>query len=119
MISKIELRSMKFYAYHGVLEQEKKVGNHFLIDLLLTAPLEKAIASDDITDTISYATVYELVKEEMEIPSDLLEHAAGRILFSLKKHFPQLSEIELKLSKLTPPLGGDVLSASIILKEVY
>jgi len=119
MTSKIELKTMKFYAFHGVAEQETRVGNHFVVDLVLTANLENAIASDDLNDTINYASVYAVVKEEMSIPSKLLEHAAGRILVSLKQHFPQLSEIELKLAKLTPPFGGDVYSASVILVETY
>lgn len=119
MISKVELKELKFYAYHGVLPQETIVGNNFTINIILTSPLEKAIQSDDLNDTINYAIVYDLIKKEMEIPSKLLEHVAGRILRSLKKHFPQLSEIELTLSKLNPPVGGDIHSASVILKETY
>ena len=80
MTTKIELRRMTFYAYHGVAPQETRVGNTFIVDLILTAPLENAVWSDDLSDTINYATVYETVKAEMAIPSRLLEHAAGRIL---------------------------------------
>lgn len=119
MISKIELKSMKFYSFHGVGEQEKKVGNNFTVDLLLTAPLDKAIYNDSLEDTINYATVYQLIKQEMSIPSELLEHVAGRILIVLKKTFPQLQKVELKISKLCPPFGGDVHSASVILIEDY
>ena len=112
MTTKIELRRMTFYAYHGVAPQETRVGNTFIVDLILTAPLENAVWSDDLSDTINYATVYETVKAEMAIPSRLLEHAAGRILKSLQ-------EVELVLSKLNPPFGGDIHSASIILKESF
>ena len=115
MTTKIELRRMTFYAYHGVAPQETRVGNTFIVDLILTAPLENAVWSD----TINYATVYETVKAEMAIPSRLLEHAAGRILKALKERFPQITEVELVLSKLNPPFGGDIHSASIILKESF
>ena len=115
MTTKIELRRMTFYAYHGVAPQETRVGN----TLILTAPLENAVWSDDLSDTINYATVYETVKAEMAIPSRLLEHAAGRILKALKERFPQITEVELVLSKLNPPFGGDIHSASIILKESF
>ena len=71
---------MKFYAYHGVALQETRVGNTFVVNLVLTAPLEKAVADDTLEDTINYAVVYEVVKREMAIPSKLIEHAAGRIL---------------------------------------
>lgn len=110
---------MKFYAYHGVAEQERVVGNHFVVDLALTAPLMPAVLSDELEDTINYAEVYARVKEEMEIPSRLLEHLAGRILSALKAEFPQLTAIEVKVAKLTPPFGGDVESAAVILREKY
>lgn len=119
MTTKIELRRMTFYAYHGVAPQETRVGNTFIVDLILTAPLENAVWSDDLSDTINYATVYETVKAEMAIPSRLLEHAAGRILKALKERFPQITEVELVLSKLNPPFGGDIHSVSIILKESF
>lgn len=119
MTSQIELKEMKFYAYHGVAEQERQVGNTFVVNLTLTAPLEQAIHSDCIDETINYATLYELVKQEMEQPSRLLEHVAGRILQRIKQQFPQIEAIELKVSKLNPPFGGDLLSASVILKECF
>ena len=84
MTTKIELEKMRFYAYHGVMPQETKVGNDFVVDLILTAPLEQAVKSDE-----------------------------------LKERFPQLAAVELKLSKLNPPFGGDVHSASIILGETF
>ena len=119
MTTKIELEKMRFYAYHGVMPQETKVGNDFDVDLILTAPLEQAVKSDELDDTINYAAVYAVVKEQMDIPSKLIEHAAGRILYALKERFPQLAAVELKLSKLNPPFGGDVHSASIILGETF
>lgn len=69
--------------------------------------------------SINYAAVYAVVKEQMDIPSKLIEHVAGRILYALKERFPQLAAVELKLSKLNPPFGGDVHSASIILGETF
>ncbi len=76
----IELKGMTFFAYHGAMEQERKVGNSFVVDLHLFLDLTPAATSDNLEDTVNYASVYELVKEEMAIPSNLLEHAAGRII---------------------------------------
>ena len=119
MTSKIELKGMKFYAYHGVSVQERQVGNIFVVNLLLTAPLEDAIESDELRFTINYASVYEVVKAEMGIPSNLLENAAGRIMNSLKLNFPVLTQVEIKLTKLNPPFGGDLQSASVILDKTF
>ena len=94
MTTRIELEAMKFYAYHGVMPQEAKVGNHFVVNLVLTASLEQAVKSDELEDTINYATVYTIVKEQMDIPSKLIEHVAGRILYALKDRFPGLAAIE-------------------------
>ena len=119
MTTQIILRAMKFYAYHGVAPQETRVGNTFVVDLTLTAPLEEAVRSDDLEDTINYAAVYATVKREMDIPSKLLEHVAGRITRALKENFPTITEVDLTLSKLNPPFGGDVHSASVRLKEAF
>lgn len=119
MVTRIELSGIKFYACHGVLEQERIVGNTFVVDLSLTAPLDEAVESDDLNDTINYAQVYAIVKSEMNIPSNLLEHVGGRIVNALKRQFPQLISLELKISKLNPPIGGDIYSASVILQQTY
>lgn len=111
----IELKKINLHAYHGVMEQERKVGNTFIIDLKLKLDLSRAIASDCLEDTISYATVYELIKQEMNIPSDLLEHAAGRIITRIQNTFPQITGIELRLAKKNPPMGGDIQEAAIII----
>lgn len=119
MVTKIELDAMKFYAYHGVMPQERIVGNHFVVTLTLSLPFCRAIITDDLEDTLNYAAVYETVKREMEIPSNLIEHVAGRIMRALKTAFPQIIAIDLKLSKLNPPIAGEIASASVILSETF
>jgi dihydroneopterin aldolase len=110
----IELSGMKFYAFHGVSPQETLLGNDFTVDISYAfAPEEAVFGSDDLHDTVNYADVYEIVKAEMERPSRLLEHVAGRMFRALEAAFPQLTHIKLKLSKLNPPLRGEVHSASV------
>ena len=115
----IELKSMKFYAYHGVSTQEMTVGNYFTVDLSCSFPMDKAFLSDDINDTISYADMYNVVKTEMGCPSHLLEHLTERISCALKSDFPQLSYLKVKVSKLNPPLEGEVLSASVTIEKSW
>ncbi len=111
----ILLENVKLYAYHGVGEQERIVGNHYLVNLKIEIDVTKAVESDLLDDTISYADVFEIVKREMAVPSKLLEHAAGRITTALRKDFPNIETIELKLSKNNPPMGADMDCASILL----
>ncbi len=111
----IELNGLEFYAYHGVSEQEKKVGNTFFVDISMEANIFQAVLSDNIKDTVSYADVYAVVKEEMEIPSNLLEHVAGRIIHSIRQHFPKVKRITVAIAKRNPPFGGAVKNARVIL----
>lgn len=119
MVTKIELAEMKFYAFHGVMPQERVVGNDFTVSLTLTVPVQKALITDDLNDTLNYAAVYEVVKREMEVSSNLIEHVAGRIVWALKAEFSQIKAIDLKLSKMNPPIEGEISSASIILCEKF
>jgi len=112
----VELKKMNFYAYHGVLAQERIIGNNYRIDLKLFLDLSKAIASDKLDDTINYAAVFNLVKEEMSIPSQLLEHVAGRIVGKIKEKYPNISKVKLRLAKINPPVEGEIEEAAIIIK---
>ncbi|MDR1810994.1 MAG: dihydroneopterin aldolase [Prevotella sp.] len=111
----IMLENMVFHAEHGVSRQERLVGNTFVVSLKIKADLSAAMATDNLEDSVNYATVFDVVKKEMSQPSQLLEHVAGRIIASLKLHFPQIEAIELKLSKQHPPLGGQADAASIFI----
>lgn len=111
----IFLDQVKFFARHGVAEQETVVGNTFIIDLKLEVDFSRAFQTDDLEHTVSYAGIYETVKQEMEIPSKLLEHVAGRIVRSLFGRFPEIGKIELKLTKQNPPMGADLLGAGVLL----
>lgn len=113
MNSYIFLDNIRFFAYHGVGEQEREVGNEFIISLRLKVDITLAAETDNVAHTVSYADVYENVKAEMEIPSALLEHVCGRIVKRLFRTFPAIEGIELKLSKRNPPMGADVDAAGV------
>ena len=113
---KITLHEMRFYAYHGVFPQEQRVGNQFVVELTFWADVAGSVRSDELEETISYADVYEVVKAEMAIPSQLLEHVVGRISRRLFEDFPRLSRLSLTLSKRNPPFPGEVRSASFTLE---
>lgn len=111
----IKLEQLKFYAYHGVLPQERAVGNTFTLDLAITISSYEALRTDELSDTLNYAEVYEAVKTEMLIPSDLLEHVLGRVAHSLFMHWDIIQRLEMKLSKLNPPFTADLKGVSMCL----
>ena len=79
MTSYIELEKIHFYAYHGVSEEERKVGNNYEVYIKVYTDITQAIATDNLLTTIDYGQLYEWIKEEMMQPSKLLEHVVGRI----------------------------------------
>ncbi|MDL2223618.1 dihydroneopterin aldolase [Bacteroidales bacterium OttesenSCG-928-M11] len=112
-MQQIELKQIKFFSYHGVMEQERIIGNTYILDIELRVDITKAMESDNLEDTINYALIYELIKKEMEIPSKLLEHIAGRIIKRLKKEFPTIQNIKLRIAKQRPPIEGEIKEAAI------
>lgn len=113
MTSYILLENIRFFAYHGVAPQETTVGNEFVVSLRLKTDIARAMKSDDVADTVNYAEIHQAVKEEMDIPSKLLEHVAGRIVRRLFNDFPTIECIDLKLSKRNPPMGADIETAGV------
>lgn len=111
--SYIFLKGIRFYAYHGVAPQENLIGNEYIIDLKLGVDISKAMQTDEVTDTVNYAEVYNVIKTEMDIPSKLLEHVGKRIVKQLFKQFATIEDIDLFLSKRNPPMGADIESAGI------
>lgn len=113
MKSKIILEDIKIYAYHGVLPEEAIIGNHYVVNLEVHSDLEKASQSDDLNDTINYAEINDIVHQEMEIRSQLLEHVIGRIINKIEKQFPKITLIKIKLTKTIPPMRGEMKGVSL------
>jgi len=103
---------MKFHAFHGVMEEERIIGGTFLVDISYDL-VTNAVETDNIEDTISYAEVFDIVKAEMQKPSNLIEHVAGRIMKVVKSKFPQMDNTTVKISKLNPPVNGEAGKASV------
>ena len=114
--SYVFLKNVRFHAFHGVMPQERQVGGDFLLSLRVDYPLAKAMESDDVADTLNYATLFDLAKREMDIPSQLLEHVAGRIVNAVITAFPAVTSIDLELTKVNPPMGADSEGAGVFLK---
>ena len=113
MKTSIFINDIRFHTFHGVMTQERAVGADFTVSVRLGYDFTQAMKTDDVADTISYADVYELLKAEMAVPSNLLEHAAGRMVECLKVRFPEIHTTPLSLTKLNPPMGADCAGAGV------
>ena len=109
----ITLEKVCFHALHGVLPQERKVGNDYLLTLRVGIDVSRAMESDQVSDTLNYAELYELARQEMAIPSNLIEHVAARIAQRVFRQWPQAASVDLTLTKKNPPMGADCEGASV------
>ena len=107
-MSVISIEGMEFFSYHGCFEEEKIIGTKFRIDVFLTVDTTKAEQTDSLHDTVNYQSVYRLIKNEMDIKSNLLENVGRRIISAILKTFEQVESVKLKIRKMNPPLGGKI-----------
>lgn len=113
----IQIEGMEFYSFHGHFKEEQIVGNKFLVDLTIDTDMEKPAESDSLKDAVNYQKAYEVVKQQMELKSHLLEHIAGRIIDALYAELEGVKKITVKVSKMNPPMGGKITSVSVIMSK--
>jgi len=113
----IKLKNIRTYSYHGCLIEEGKIGSDYSVDLEVKTDLRKSALSDNLVDTVDYVLLNRIVEEEMAIRSQLLEHVAHRIIKRIFDEVAAISRITLAVSKLNPPIGGDVEAVTIEMEE--
>lgn len=113
----IKLKNIRIYSYHGCLIEEGKIGSDYTVNLEVKTDLRKSSLTDDLKDTVDYVLLNRIVVEEMAIRSDLLEHVAHRIITRIFEEIPEISRIIVAVSKLNPPIGGDVEAVTIEMEE--
>ncbi len=109
----IYLENLRLHAYHGVMEQERNIGNDYVVNISVEYPIEKACLSDDVNDTLNYAILAEIVKAEMNTPSNLLENVAHRIGNNILSRFPLAESATIDIKKIAPPFLADCNGAGI------
>ncbi len=113
----IKVENIRVFAYHGCLKEETKIGSDYRVDLKVKANLKISSATDKLDDTVDYVFLNRIIKEEMAIPSQLLETVAKRILNRIFKDDKLVEKATVWVSKLNPPIGGDVELVTIKMKE--
>lgn len=114
---KVALEGLEFYAYHGFYEEEQKIGNRYSVDIEVTTIFDKAAQQDDLSGTVDYSQLYEVVKNKMAIPTKLLEKIGQDIVNEIFDQFPLVSEVKVSVSKHNPPFGGICDKSKITLQR--
>lgn len=104
----IILSGMHFYSYHGCFKEESVIGTHFTVDLTLMCDAQTAAQTDDVRQAVNYQFVYKSVEKVMSQPVHLLETLAKNIIDKVKKDFPTVHQVTVKICKNNPPLGGQI-----------
>jgi len=117
MNGRISLEGLEFHAFHGVYPHERESGNWFEVDISIETNILEGAIRDELDKTVNYETLYQIVKEEMEVPSKLLETVAEKIVERVLNALPEVGLVELKLSKINPPIGGKCKRASLWLQK--
>ncbi|MGA9269141.1 MAG: dihydroneopterin aldolase [Lutimonas sp.] len=113
----IKIKNIRVYAYHGCLVEEGKIGSDYRVDLEVKANLKKSAKTDHLADTVDYVHLNRIVKEEMAVRTKLLETVASTILDRILDELELVSWARVKVSKLNPPIGGNVDMVSVIMKR--
>lgn len=113
----IKIKNIRVYAYHGCLIEEGKIGSDYSVDLSVKADLKNSAKTDNLSDTVDYVHLNKIVKEEMGIRTKLLETVADKILDRILFEIPLVEKVKVKVSKLNPPIGGNVESVSIVMER--
>ena len=113
----IEVNGIKLYAFHGCLPEEERIGGHYVVDVMLNTDFSEAASNDTLHQTIDYVDVNRIVNEEMAIRSKLIEHVGQRIVNRLRSELTGITFVKVRVTKLTPPINGDVENVAIVIEE--
>ncbi len=116
-MNKVIVEGIKLYAYHGCMEEEARLGGNYIVDVIVETDFNEAAKTDDLSKTVDYVAICEIVKAEMAIRSKLIEHVGKRIVDRIKKELKGILKVKVKVTKLNPPINGVVSSVSIEIEE--
>lgn len=113
----IKVTGIKLYCYHGCMPEEEKIGGWYETDIEVDVDLDEAAHTDDLSKTVDYAEINDIVRNEMSIRSKLMEHVTGRIATALLRQIPRIKEVQVTVSKLNPPIEGEAKRFSVSIKR--
>lgn len=103
----VRLVNMVFYAHHGVLREEHRVGAKYEVDAELSFDFSDAAVNDEISKTVDYGAVYKKIRKVLtEKKYFLIESVAFELATDLLRDFPVLEEVTIRVRKRNPPVDG-------------
>ncbi|KZL89792.1 2-amino-4-hydroxy-6-hydroxymethyldihydropteridine diphosphokinase [Clostridium magnum] len=113
-MDKIYIKDLEIYGFHGVNQQEKDMGQRFLVSLELFLSLQDAGESDDLDKTVSYAQVCIDIEEEFKKEKyDLIEKAAEKLAEFVLINYELVDRVKIKIKKPWAPIGKPLDHVSV------
>jgi len=114
----IELNSIRFFADHGMYEEEKRVGNEFEVDVSIACKSPNQLVTS-IEQTVDYAEVYRILQEEFAKRQFFIETVAMKVADKLQQHFPDIENVRIAIRKLNPPITNFSGSVGIVYSKSF
>ena len=111
----ITVEGIRVFAYHGHLPEEAKLGGHFIVNIWVTTDTTKVEKSDDLSDTVDYVKIIEIVKQQMAIRSDMIEHPARRIVDAILP-LQKVQKVKVEVQKIAPQIDATFDKISVTIK---
>ncbi|MEJ7647132.1 MAG: dihydroneopterin aldolase [Chryseolinea sp.] len=111
----VALEGLEFHAFHGLYPHERESGNWFEVDISVETDFTAAAATDDLSGTVNYEVLFRIIRDEMDKPAKLLERLAEKIVNDVLYEIPAAVSVQVKISKLNPPIGGKCKKATVAL----
>ena len=111
----INVKNIVCYSHHGCMDEEARIGQQYLVDVVLKVDFSAAADQDDLSKTIDYCDINRIVQEEMSVRSKLIEHVGQRILNRFKNELSTMESATVEIKKPNPPINGNVEYVSVVL----
>jgi len=111
----ITVEGIRVFAYHGHLPEEEKLGGHFMVNVWVTADTTEVEKTDDLSDTVDYVKIIEIVKKQMAIRSNMIEHPARRIADTILP-LNKVQKVKVEVQKIAPPIDAVFDKISVTIK---
>ena len=116
-MNSIKVHGIRTFSYHGCLEEEKIIGGNYIVNVEVDCDFKTAAKHDDLSKTIDYVAIKEIVVKQMSISSKLIESVAYNIVHEIKENFSIANNCRVEIKKINPPIDGDVDYVSVLIEE--
>ena len=113
----IKVHGIRTFSFHGCLEEEKIIGGNYIVNVEVDCDFENAAKHDNLSKTIDYVAIKEIVVKQMSIRSKLIESVAYKIIYDIKEKFSMANNCRVEIKKINPPIDGDIDYVSVLVEE--